>query len=106
MRAVRLTVYLAAPIVFCLIPTSFFQTGRTLCLFKNLFGTECPGCGLTRSFSALVHGDILSAISFNASVVIVFPLLCFVLAKAIACELKGIALLDASRSILRFRMRT
>lgn len=28
-----------------------------LCLSKELFGVDCPGCGLTRSFVYLAHGD-------------------------------------------------
>lgn len=29
----------------------------TACLSRNLFGIECPGCGLTRSIVYLVHGE-------------------------------------------------
>jgi hypothetical protein len=28
-------------------------------------GVECPGCGLTRSFSAAAHGDVIQAFHFN-----------------------------------------
>lgn len=28
-----------------------------LCAFKNLTGMDCPGCGLTRSFTFMGHGD-------------------------------------------------
>lgn len=31
--------------------------GPTLCTFRNLTGYDCPGCGLTRSVVAFVHGD-------------------------------------------------
>jgi hypothetical protein len=27
------------------------------CLSRSLFGIDCPGCGLTRSFVLLAHGD-------------------------------------------------
>ncbi len=30
----------------------------SLCTFKNLTGLPCPGCGLVRSVTALVHGDV------------------------------------------------
>ena len=36
------------------------------CPFHALTGLNCPGCGLTRGFNALFHGDILSALHFNA----------------------------------------
>jgi hypothetical protein len=28
------------------------------CLSRTLFGVSCPGCGLTRSFIYLAHGDL------------------------------------------------
>ena len=37
----------------------------TVCLFKNMTGLDCPGCGLTRSFCALSRGDLGAAFYFN-----------------------------------------
>jgi hypothetical protein len=37
-----------------------------LCPFRALTGLPCPGCGMTRAFCALGHGDLLRAIHFNA----------------------------------------
>lgn len=36
-----------------------------LCFFKHFTGLDCPGCGLTRSFIALSHGQWLEALKFN-----------------------------------------
>src|SRR5262245_18650831 len=36
-----------------------------ICLSRRLFGLECPGCGLTRCFIALAHGDIAGGWRFN-----------------------------------------
>ena len=36
------------------------------CPLFQLTGFHCPGCGLTRGFHALFHGDILNALHFNA----------------------------------------
>ena len=38
----------------------------SVCMFKNLTGLPCPGCGLTHSFCALAKGRVASAFVFNA----------------------------------------
>lgn len=38
-----------------------------LCTWKRLMGSDCPGCGLTRSFAALVRGEWSTAWRFNAA---------------------------------------
>jgi Protein of unknown function (DUF2752) len=35
------------------------------CPLFQLTGLHCPGCGLTRGFHALFHGDFLAAIDYN-----------------------------------------
>ena len=46
------------------------------CPFKELTGYECPGCGIQRSFVALLKGDFIeAAIIFPA----IFPLVFMVL---------------------------
>ena len=36
-----------------------------LCGSRSLFGVECPGCGLTRSFIALAGGDLTKSLQFH-----------------------------------------
>jgi Protein of unknown function (DUF2752) len=36
-----------------------------LCGSRALFGIECPGCGLTRSFIALSHGDLAGSLAYH-----------------------------------------
>lgn len=36
-----------------------------MCSFRQLTGMNCPGCGLTRSFSFMAHGRVLDAFQVN-----------------------------------------
>lgn len=47
----------------------------TLCLFTNLTGYHCPGCGMTRAVFCVLHGELAEAWACNRLVVVVFPLL-------------------------------
>jgi len=42
------------------------QLGLPPCRFYELFGKPCPSCGLTTSFSLLMHGDLTSSLRANA----------------------------------------
>jgi hypothetical protein len=37
-----------------------------VCQFHRLTGLNCPGCGMTRAFYALLHGEFLTALHDNA----------------------------------------
>ena len=39
--------------------------GVPLCMFKRVFSLPCPGCGLTRSVSSVLHGDFLKSWSYH-----------------------------------------
>lgn len=52
-----------------------FHEGRfSICLFKNVFGIPCPGCGMTRAFLFLGHGDIYGAIRLNPNSLLAFSI--------------------------------
>jgi Protein of unknown function (DUF2752) len=36
-----------------------------VCPLLKLTGFACPGCGMTRGFHALLHGDMLTALDYN-----------------------------------------
>jgi len=37
-----------------------------VCPLFAMTGLACPGCGLTRGFHALFHGDVVAALDYNA----------------------------------------
>lgn len=41
-----------------------------VCPTKALLGIDCPGCGTLRAIYSLLHGDVLSALHFNALAVV------------------------------------
>jgi hypothetical protein len=51
------------------------------CMFHQLTGLHCPGCGATRCAHSLLHGDLQQAFAWNPLFVIVLPLLLYVVVR-------------------------
>lgn len=43
-----------------------------LCVSRNMLGVDCPGCGMTRCFISVAHGDFASAWRFNPAGILLF----------------------------------
>lgn len=54
---------LAAIGILAVIPA--IEDGPTVCPFALCTGIACPGCGMTRAASRLLHGDLASAVSLH-----------------------------------------
>ncbi len=65
------------PIALWFVPIDKDQTARTLCIFKNLTGRNCYGCGITRATVSAIHLNFEQAFAFNKLIVFVFPLLLY-----------------------------
>ena len=46
------------------------RLGLPPCTFLDLFGIPCPSCGMTTSFSNLMHGNVLQAFRANVGGVV------------------------------------
>ncbi|HXT11235.1 MAG TPA: DUF2752 domain-containing protein [Candidatus Angelobacter sp.] len=44
------------------------------CLFHQLTGLDCPGCGAQRALHQLLHGHLIAALRLNAMFVVSLPL--------------------------------
>ena len=47
------------------------------CTFKRFTGIDCPGCGLTRCFICLMHGEFARAWSYNPAGIVFFGVVAF-----------------------------
>jgi hypothetical protein len=65
---------ISLPFLLVYLPIDFFDNGETVCLSMRVFNLECPGCGMTRAFMHLIHGDVEGAIDYNVFVIIVLPI--------------------------------
>jgi hypothetical protein len=63
------------PLILLILPANFFDTGKSICLFTNLSGYTCPGCGLTRGIMHLIHFDLETAYAYNMLSFIILPIM-------------------------------
>ncbi|MBK8146638.1 MAG: DUF2752 domain-containing protein [Acidobacteria bacterium] len=59
------------------------------CPLLSLTGIACPGCGLTRGFHALFHGDVLTALDFNAMIPIYTVMIVFLFVSLLLAAVRG-----------------
>lgn len=59
-----------------------------LCPFRAVTGLPCPGCGMTRAFCSLGHGDLAGAFGYNALSPFVFAAALLIWTHALATVLK------------------
>lgn len=85
--AAGLTVGAGALAVYSFNPTTvgFFPA----CPLHALTGFNCPGCGLTRGFHALLNGDILGALHFNALLPVYLFVFVYLFAGMISIAARG-----------------
>ena len=82
-RCIKLFLLLSLPVVCYLIPVDGIYNGESICLFTNIFGVECWGCGITRAIFSALHFRFAEAWEYNRLVVIVLPLLLLVWTRAV-----------------------
>lgn len=73
---------LLLPILLVCIPIRWIaDEGHTLCIWTNITGRNCYGCGMTRAVVSAMHLKLADAWHYNRSVVVVMPILAFLWTK-------------------------
>ena len=75
----------AACVVLLLVPPGS-QHAKWLprCMFHQMTGLYCPGCGATRALSALLHGNVKASLHNN---LLLFPLLTLIVVLIVKPEI-------------------
>lgn len=68
------------------------------CPLYRFTGLACPGCGLTRGFHALLHGDVVKALDHNALIPLFVLVIGFLFVTLVLLALRGRGLMKLSAS--------
>ena len=69
-----------------------------VCPLYSMTGLACPGCGLTRGFHALFHGDLLTALDYNALIPLFFLIFGFLFVSMVMIAVRGRGLVKLTHS--------
>jgi hypothetical protein len=62
---------LAALALLAVLPLDTWERVPSVCVWRNLLGVRCPGCGGIHAVAALLHGDVALALHYNAFALVV-----------------------------------
>ncbi len=78
-KFLRISIFIMA--AGCILLLYFFVEPKNgnlpTCFFHQITGLFCPGCGVQRSFHALLHGYISAAMGYNLLFVLCLPLIIY-----------------------------
>jgi len=83
--------YTAAPLILYFIPIKWLNEQHTICVFKNIIGKDCFGCGITRAIISCIQLDFEKSFYYNKIIIIVLPILFYEWLKNIIEGVKKIA---------------
>jgi len=78
---IKLVLLAAIPLLLGRINYQLQDNAFSFCLFKNITGKNCYGCGLLRGISALLHADFVAIVQLNHLNIITIPMLVYLYLK-------------------------
>jgi hypothetical protein len=72
---------LSIPVILFILPLEWLKDQHTICLYKNITGNECYGCGMTRAILSAIHLKFADAFNYNKLVLFVLPVLIYIWGK-------------------------
>ena len=106
---------LAALIILIFAYSAFFKPGDeqypVKCIHEQVTGQSCPSCGLSRSFSSIMRGDLKAAEEYNDYGMRVFLFFLFHLVMRLSnivyllrkpINIKNLVLIDSAIAIISF----
>jgi hypothetical protein len=79
----KLCLLFVLPFLLFMVSLDDLDGKHSICLFKNLFGIECYGCGITKAVIASIQFDFIRAFNYNKLIVVVTPLIVYLLVKEV-----------------------
>ena len=74
---------LMMPVALFFVPVKWLEVQHSICIFNNITGNECYGCGMTRALLSALHFQFIEAFNYNPLFIIVLPLLIFIWLKTV-----------------------
>lgn len=85
------------PLALWLFPPLSNTPTWTFCLFKNITGNNCYGCGITRAVFSCIHLQFSKAFAYNKFIIIIFPLLIFIWANQLFAALDNLFIVASKK---------
>lgn len=79
LRIIGLLLIVIVSIILLILPSNFFDSGKSICISVLLFNRECFGCGMTRAIQHLIHLEFKQAYGYNRLSFLAFPLIVYLI---------------------------
>jgi hypothetical protein len=86
-RQAKIIIFILIPVCLYFIPVNWLEQQHSVCLFKNLTGKNCYGCGITRAILSAMHFQFDIAYKYNKLIVIILPILIYIWTKTLIEQL-------------------